>query len=84
MDVQTEQPFLTDEAAQAKYDELVERFSAMPLHATCLEGEVAVFFHADRAYGPGHIYSDAGRAEFLNNTGWCEYHFDLNAPKEEE
>ena len=83
MDVQIEQPFLTGEAAQEKYEALVAHWNAMPLHAQCIEGETVVFFYADKAYGPGHIYSDAGRGEFLNNTGWCEYHYDYYNPEEE-
>lgn len=41
----------------------------------CFYGEKAFFAAADRAYVPGHIYSEAGVKE-LRISQCCEWHFD--------
>lgn len=66
-----------DEQEQA----LVERAAEMAAEAEanpagrCIEGEAVFWLAADHAVRPGHIYSEAGRAEF-KISGSCEYHFD--------
>ncbi len=42
----------------------------------CFEGEPMFFAAADRAYLPGHVYSDAGMRE-VKISGYCEWHFDM-------
>lgn len=45
--------------------------------ATCTNCHTKVFFvAAPYALIKGHIFSEAGMAEFRRNTGWCEYCFD--------
>lgn len=85
MDVQVEQPFLTGEAAQARYEEMIMHLvTGHAVSSKCMHGgESVLFFEADKAYGPGHIYSEAGVREFrISNC--CEYHFDEMFQAEEE
>ena len=41
----------------------------------CVNGEPVFFVEADKAYRPGHIYSQAGVDEYGISKA-CEYHFD--------
>lgn len=41
----------------------------------CINGEKVFFYPADKAYAPGHIYSDDGVKEF-DISRCCEWHFD--------
>lgn len=50
----------------------------------CHVGETAYYRPAGKAEGPGHCYSKAGLREFLQQSGYCEYHFDLYTSEEDE
>lgn len=59
---------------QHEYASLVKRAEEANM-GRCIYGE-AVFYRPDNsAFGPGHIYSETGRAEFRISK-CCEYHFD--------
>jgi len=49
----------------------------------CVSGEPVFFVEADRAYRPGHIYSQLGVDEYGISSA-CEYHFDNWFAEEEE
>lgn len=34
------------------------------------------YYPADKAYAPGHCYTEAGQVEYRNISGYCEYCFD--------
>jgi hypothetical protein len=85
MPMMMEPVFLTGEAALVKYQHMKDELDAGRAHsARCLNGEQVMYFPADKAYGPGHIYSEAGVREF-RISGCCEACFDdMFAPDEKE
>jgi len=44
------------------------------------------FYPADKAYAPGHVYSEEGLAEFTRYSRYCEFCFDglMREPEDEE
>jgi hypothetical protein len=83
MTMTMEPHFYTGEAAADKYKHTLLMIAAGFVEsALCREGEHIVFFLADKAYGPGHIYSEAGAGEF-GITKWCEWHFDSFTPEDD-
>jgi len=64
----------TGPMTQEEYDALVER-ARNSATMYCLYGEVMFYRPDTKAFGPGHIYSEAGVSE-ARISGCCEYHFD--------
>lgn len=67
---------------QAEYDKMVKLASEHE-SPKCLDGEVIFFAEDTEAFGPGHIYSRDGLAEFRISR-LCEYHFDEAFAEDEE
>lgn len=49
----------------------------------CVNGEKVFYVPTERAYAPGHIYSETGMDEYKISK-CCEYHFDKWFSEDEE
>jgi hypothetical protein len=57
----------------ALYD-VVQNGGSSPRCYNCQQ--TGYYYPADRAYAPGHCYSEAGVTDFTRITGMCEFCFD--------
>jgi hypothetical protein len=55
-------------------NDVVTHGGASPRCSNCMQ--TGYYYPADRAYAPGHCYSEAGVTDFTRITGICEFCFD--------
>ncbi|QOC56117.1 hypothetical protein SEA_ZHENGYI_25 [Microbacterium phage Zhengyi] len=79
-------PAQPDERYPLFPDAIREVERANPPEVCVICGKPGYFYPADRAYAPGHCYSEAGRKEFQSISSCCEFCFDhlFAEPEEEE
>lgn len=85
---QPEQYF--DEQREVLYPTFPDALRDVQLHGAgspvCVHcNKTGYYYPADKAYAPGHVYSEAGMIEFTRITSVCEFCFDhITAEPEDE